>query len=194
LNNKLKYREQYRFWTDKRITQLSFHNNLLLTLGLAVVGYFWSEKNGVFSKLIINCDAEIDWSIVICVLGFAFIVVSIAAGFILSISRLYDLRLTSHVSLTKMRAADESIEVKPNNSIKPTCQESIKSLYDVFQNYQFYEISKNEIKDTEEFHKKLAEARQKKCDLGGSTWLLLKWQTLSMLIGVALFIVTLFIK
>ncbi len=128
LNNKLKLQEQYRFWTDKKVSQLSFHNNLLLTLGLVVVGYFWSEKNSVFSKLVIDCNAEIDWSIVISILGFAFIIVSIMAGFILSLSRLYDLRLTSNISLTKMRAADKSIEVEPNNSVKPTCKDSIKSL------------------------------------------------------------------
>ena len=201
MNNKLKYREQYRFWTDKKVSQLSFHNNLLLTLGLAMLGY-WSKNNSVFSNLVINCEADIEWSIVIFILGFASIIVSIVAGFILSLSRLYDLRLTSNISLTKMRAADESIELELNDPIKPSCKDSIKSptespieiLFDVSWNYKYYKISKNEIKNTDEFHKKLAAARQKASNLGHLTWQLVQWQTLSMLIGVILFIVTLFIK
>lgn len=54
------YQERYRFWTDKRISQLSFHNNLLLTLGIALIGYFWSERSSIYTKLVIDFN-EIDW-------------------------------------------------------------------------------------------------------------------------------------
>ena len=48
------YQERYRFWVDKRISQLSFHNNILLTLGLVVFGYFWSERKTVYTEFVFD--------------------------------------------------------------------------------------------------------------------------------------------
>jgi len=55
------YQERYRFWADKRITQLSFQNDFLLTLAVAVIGYLWSERGNVYTNLIVDFNREVDW-------------------------------------------------------------------------------------------------------------------------------------
>lgn len=62
---KLRYQERYHFWSDKRVSQLSFHNNILLALGFAVMSYFWSERDSVYSSLFIDFEADIDFKVVV---------------------------------------------------------------------------------------------------------------------------------
>ncbi len=194
LNKKQEYQERYRFWSDKRVAQLSFHNNLLLTIGIAIIGYFWSERSSVYTKLIIDCEAEIDWKIVFFILGLVTTGLSVLAGFVLSLSRLYDLRLTSNIALTRIRALDKAVTIQENEALKSGFLKSILALAVVSWNYQKYEIRKTEIGNTEAFQQKFNELRQKASDLGVSTWGLVKWQTLSMLSAFMLFTLTLILK
>lgn len=122
------------------------------------------------------------------------IALSIITGFILSLSRLYDLRLTSNIVLTRLRALDKNVTIEDKQSSKSSFVESLKSLFLVFCKYQDYEISKCKIADTQNFRDKFAEVQQKANDLGVSTWGLVKCQTLSMLFGILFFILALAIK
>jgi len=97
------YQERYRFWSDKRISQLSFQNNIFLTIGLAVMGYFWKERNDIYTEIIIDSKLQVDWEIVIFLIGMALLLYSILAGMFLAVSRLYDLRITSNILLTRKR-------------------------------------------------------------------------------------------
>lgn len=193
-SKKQEYQDRYRFWSDKRIAQLSFHNNLLLTLGIAVIGYFWSERNNIYTKLIIDCEADIDWIIVFFLIGIMSAVVSVTTGFILSLSRLYDLRLTSNITLTRKRAIDKSVEIKDKDTQKTGFIQSFLVLIAVLWDYQEYKIRKCEIENTVVFQDKFNKIRQKSSDLGASTWGLMKWQTLSMLIAFIFFTLTLTLK
>jgi len=191
---KQEYQERYRFWSDKRIAQLSFHNNLLLTIGVALIGYFWSERSSIYTKLDFACEAEIDWVTICFLMGIASAVLSVVAGFILSLSRLYDLRITSNIVLTRKRAEDKSISIKEKDTSKSSFIRSLLALVAVLWNYQHYEIRKREIEDTEIFHCKFNKLRQISSDIGSSTWGLVKWQTLSMLAAFLFFTLTLVLK
>lgn len=191
---KHEYQERYRFWCDKRISQLSFHNNILLTLGFAVAGYFWSERDRVYLELVFDLGADIDWKIVIFISGLITIALSITSGFILSLSRLYDLRLTSNILLTRTSAIDKNVEIKDEPLSAPTFIEVITSLLSVISRYQDYEIRKEEIEETKAFQEKFTDLRQKTRNIGISTWGLVKWQTSSMLVAILLFLLTLLLK
>lgn len=191
---KQEYQERYRFWSDKRISQLSFHNNLLLTIGIGVIGYFWSERSSIYTKLVFDCEAEIDWITTFFLIGIASAFVSVVTGFILSLSRLYDLRITSNIALTRKRTKDKSIVIKEEDTSKSGFFQSLRVLVAVMWSYQNHEIKKREIEDTEVFHNKFNELRQKASDLGVSTWGLVKWQTLSMLVAFLFFTLTLALK
>ena len=193
-SKKQEYQERYRFWSDKRISQLSFHNNLLLTIGIGLIGYFWSERSSIYTKLFFDYEAEIDWVTIYFLMGIASAVISVIAGFILSLSRLYDLRITSNIALTRKRAEDKSISIKEIEASKSSFMRSVVVLFAVIWSYQNYEITKREIEDTEIFHCKFRELRQKASDLGVSTWGLVKWQTISMLAAFLFFTLTLVLK
>lgn len=128
------------------------------------------------------------------VLGLIFTGISVFAGFTLSLSRLYDLRLTSHIVLTRKRALDKNVIIKEKKHKQRLCS-PIPALFSVvFFNYQRYEIKKNEIKENEGFKKKFNALTQKSSDLGYLTWGILKFQTLTMLIAFILFTFTLILK
>ncbi len=191
---KREYQERYHFWSEKKISQLSFHNNLLLTIGFAVIGYFWSERRSIYTELALDFDAQIDWLVVSFLTGIAFAVVSVVSGFLLSLSRLYDLRITSNIILTRKRALKKSVKLMENNTSDSGFMKSLKALVVISWNYKNYEIKKTEIDETDEFRNKFIELRQKASDLGTSTWVLVRWQTLCMLIAFIFFALTLALK
>ena len=131
------YQEKYRFWTDKRISQLSFHNNLFITLGFVVIGYFWSERKTIYTEITFNFDADIDIQILLFLLAMLAVTASIITGFMLSLSRLYDLRLTSNIILTRKRLLNNNMDIKDEVLLQPKFRDSIKSLFNVFWRYQY---------------------------------------------------------
>jgi len=193
-NKKQEYQERHRFWADKRIAQLSFHNNLLLTLGFAIIGYFWSERSGIYTKLIIDFESDIEWKVLCFLLGLVLSTLSVLAGFTLSMSRLYDLRLTANIALTRKRALDKNISINEEEVSKSGIVVSLLSLISVMWCYEKYNINKSEITNSDDFSRKFKKLRQKASDLGEATWCLLLWQTLCMLFAFIFFVTTLALK
>ncbi|HFE38509.1 MAG TPA: hypothetical protein ENK06_08880 [Gammaproteobacteria bacterium] len=106
------YQERYRFWSDKRLSQFSFQNNIFLAVGLGIMGYFWKERSSVYTELIIDPSLKIDWKIVLFIIGMGILLYSIMTGLLLAISRLYDLRLTSNILLTRKRALKNNVKIQ----------------------------------------------------------------------------------
>ncbi len=189
------YNFRYRFWSDKRISQLSFHNNLLLTVGIAAIGYFWKERDSVYKTLIIDFHSSIDCKVFLFFIGIVILFLSVLCGFLLSLSRLYDLRLTANIVITRRRLAEKAMNLKDEPLSEKGFFLSIKSLWSVFWNYPQYKIAKTCIKaDERDLQKKFTLLRQKSEDLGTSTWTLMKCQTVCMLVSMVFLIIVLFIK
>jgi hypothetical protein len=192
---KQEYQERYRFWVDKRISQLSFQNNIYLTIGIAALGYFWSERNRVYTDLIVDVRLAIDWKLVLFFAGMLSLSYSIASGLFLSVSRLYDLRLISNILLTRKRAIKENIKITDEDTSNNSVFKSIKSLWKIFWNYNKYEISDGDMRgDQEELQKKFTKARQLSRDIGNSSWILIKNQTVSLFLAICLLAIVLIIK
>lgn len=83
------YDERHRFWSAKSIEQLSFANNLILTLSLAALGFFFNQNSQLcsYKKLYITI-------ILICCL-------SIFLGILSALSRLYDFRFSRKITLIR---------------------------------------------------------------------------------------------
>ena len=119
---------------------------------------------------------------------------SVLAGFTLSMSRLYDLRLTANIALTRKRALDKNISINEEEVSKSGIVVSLLSLISVMWCYEKYNINKSEITNSDDFSKKFKKLRQKASDLGEATWCLLLWQTLCMLFAFIFFVTTLALK
>lgn len=190
------YQERHRFWADKRISQLSFQNNIYLTISLAAIGYLWSERRNIYTDLIIDTQMEIDWKIVMFFLCIITLAYSTFAGLFLSVSRLYDLRLVSNILLTRKRAKKEKVKIADNNTSHNGVCKSIHSLWKVFRKYdEEYEISYEDVKgEQKRLQEKFTEARQRSRDIGNSSWILMKNQTVSLLISFIVFMILLIIQ
>ncbi len=190
----LEYQERYRFWTDKRISQLSFHNDFMLTLAIAAIGYLWSQRNEIYTNLRIDLGAEIDWSVVLFLLGILAVAFSIISGFILSLSRLYDLRLTSNVVLTRKRLIEEGKDLKEEKLSQNGLRESLNSLVCVLWRYRNYEITVDDISDYNDLQSKFTKLRQISSNLGNMTWSLLNLQAAFLIVGILSSLFVLVIK
>ncbi|MES9838688.1 MAG: hypothetical protein AB2653_09435 [Candidatus Thiodiazotropha endolucinida] len=188
------YQERYRFWTDKRISQLSFHNDFMLTLAIAAIGYLWSQRNDIYTNLRIDFGAKIDWAVVLFLLGIIAVAFSIISGFILSLSRLYDLRVTSNVLLTRKRSIKKGIDLKDEKLSHLGFKGLMNSLFCVLRRYRSYEITVDDISENNELQSKFTELRQMSRNLGNLTWSLLNWQAACLFVGIVFSMFVLVIK
>ena len=188
------YQERYRFWADKRISQLSFHNDFLLTLAIAVIGYLWSERSNVYMKLRIDFNGEIDWTVVFFLLGLIAVALSICSGLFMSLSRLYDLRVTSNVLLARKRSTENGTELNDDEFSQFCFSRAMKNLLCVLWRYQNYEVTTRDISDSNGFQSKFTKLRQMSRDFGDLTWCLLRWQTAFLFVGVVLSMFVLALK
>jgi len=167
------YQNRYRFWTDKRISQLSFLNNFMLTIGIALIAYIWTKEISFYMT------STIDWKITFLFITLASSFLSVLSGFILAMSRLYDLRLTSNILLTRKRALKKDIELNNVKNQKNNFWESLKILVDVIRNFEDYKINSNDISN-EKFKKLEASSNA----IGSFTWKLLNIQVYTLAISI----------
>lgn len=167
------YQNRYRFWSDKRISQLSFLNNFMLTIGIALIAYIWTKEINFY------ITSSIDWKITFLFITLVLSFISALSGFMLAMSRLYDLRLTSNILLTRKRALKNDIKLNPIKNQKNNFYSSLKILVSVVWDYENYKISSNDI-NNEKF-KKIQEASHA---VGNLTWNLLNIQMLTLTISI----------
>ena len=167
------YQNRYRFWTDKRISQLSFLNNFMLTIGIALITYIWTKEISFYMT------STIDWKITFLFITLASSFMSVLSGFILAMSRLYDLRLTSNILLTRKRALKKDIKLNNVKNQKNNFWESLKILVDVIGNFEDYKINSNDISN-EKFKKLKASSNA----IGSFTWRLLNIQVNTLAISI----------
>ena len=183
------YLERYRFWSSNSIQQLSFSNNLLLTISIAAFGYFFGKREKIYTKLFVDINADIDWIVVFFLVGSLLLALSILFGAVLSISRLYDFRLTRHISITRKRVCQKSEKIlKDEKLIKPGRITAFKDLFCIFFKFDKYAVSRDECQEVNKtVEDKFKELRKISLSLGRTTWLLFNLQILFFLGGIILY-------
>ena len=187
--------ERYRFWSDKRISQFSFQNNIFLTVGLAIMGFFWNQRDSVYTKLIIDWNLKIELKVVFFLIGIIILFYSIIIGLFLAVSRLYDLRLTSNILLTRKRMLAQDLTINYEKCSNNSVFRCAKSFWLVFGKFYEVEIISDEIRDDNtQLQSKFTTARQLSKDLGKLTWVSMQNQTVSLFISICFFLVVLILK
>ena len=103
------YIERHRNWQNFALSQFSFTNNLLLTISLGFLAYL-SEKVKNYQL------ATIPWQYVMSLLLTLF---SIFEGIIVTISRLYDFRISRHVAYVRLRYYKEKDKIQSDKKGLP---------------------------------------------------------------------------
>lgn len=99
------YKEREAKWLDKSLAQLTFFNNLLLTLSLGFLAF--SYKNSCIDKLFLDLKSP-NWKFTFIVFSFILISISIFKGLFVAINRLYDFKVTRHINQIRHRMIEHS--------------------------------------------------------------------------------------
>lgn len=176
-------------WADESLKQLSFYNNLLLTLSVGFLSFSFNKYT--FSNIHFF-GAEVDWCLTFLLISTVSITVSIIAGLFVAINRLQDFRISRRISLIRYRV------YKHSGILLSECTQDEynfwKRLILVFHNYPTVTIeeckscNKTENKKIENIKSKFIELRNISHNLGRTTWNYTVLQTVGFALGIALYL------
>lgn len=173
------YRERNIRWRQESLGQLSFINNLILSLG---VGFITFAHNEEVLKSVLVLEIY-KWSVF-------FIVLSIFVGILVALNRLRDFRITSHIDRIRYLVYKYSREKLDEEISEP--YRWLKKFFLLFCRYsritlkQCQDFNKDiQIKD--EIKNNFKELRKVAYQFGRNTWFLTYSQIILFLIGIMLF-------
>ena len=107
------YQRRYQFWSERAVEQFSFSNNLLLTISIATIGYFYKEGKEEFKNLSIwwPYSGSFDLEATLFSIGTIFTGLSVIFGLVVTLARLYDFKLTRHITLIRKRVYIKHVKV-----------------------------------------------------------------------------------
>lgn len=92
-----KYDRREAFWSEQSLNQLGYSINFFLTVGLGFLAFLISERTSYPKFQIINAG-DVEWKLVFYYLTLIALFISLLYGCTSIISRLYDLRITRHIT------------------------------------------------------------------------------------------------
>ena len=190
---KREYIERNRFWTDKAITQLGFSINLFTTFGIGFLAFLKPTTDiQIVSEIVNSCN--VGTNSIFKILPTILITISISLGFISILSRLYDLRITRHLSLIRKRFFSDKKGkglIKTNfetNNNPNYCFIFIKTMFckiDLIKNEDYNTDTSNSEKLKAKFHL----LQEQATILGDITWKSHKLQILFFIISIFSYII-----
>ncbi len=187
-NKSNEYQQRYQFWSERAVAQFSFSNNLLLTISIATLGYFFKEGKQDFSdlKIWLPNSGDIDLNATLFSLATIFTGLSIIFGLVATMSRLYDFNLTRHIALIRKRVYDKHAKMFPDSSLsEKNTLESLLDLAEALFRFEKIKISRTECESFEEpLLKKFLNLREITAGLGRLSWVLFSYQFFCFLIGL----------
>lgn len=92
-----KYDRRETFWSEKSLEQLGYSLIFFLTVGLAFLAFLVTQKSS-YPKFHFNKEGDIEWGLVFYFSVLMLLFISVLFGSVAVISRLYDLRITRHIT------------------------------------------------------------------------------------------------
>jgi hypothetical protein len=183
------YRGRHLRWSDKTLSQVSFYNNLLLTVGIGFLSFTFQDSKIVDLEFRLK---DIDYSITSYVLSLYAVTFSILTGFLSSISRLYDFRITSQVNLIRQRVLEHS-----HRKLSEKTPNEVSWVRKMFLPISVFltgvpKITLEQCKawqgDTNNLNERFSRLRGLSFNLGLATWSYLKWQTFLFAVAIVLYV------
>ena len=190
MNEKLKqeYHERNIRWSQTAINQLSFFNNLLLSLGVGFLAFCF---NPILFKTLNFTLKEIDFSKTFLAISIISILVSIILGLVISISRLKDFRITRTINHIRQRTYEHSEKVLDERT--PDKYDRIKRICTIFKKPP--KITSEECKDyykISNFDSRFRELRNISHNLGINSWNYINYQTFFFGLSLILYLFSIF--
>jgi hypothetical protein len=174
------YSDRHRFWTQISLEQLSTTNNLLLTISTGFLAFCFDKQS--IKSIITDSTLSYNWSLFYYFASLALIALSITLGIAVLFCRLYDFRISRHLSLTRKRFFEEKIDVKKlEKDFDPfNLCDRLSAIYSIIFKELPFIIKKdlNDYEKDENLKDKFNRLRKISKVLGSASWLWTKNQVL----------------
>ncbi len=179
------YSDRHRFWANQAINQLGYSINLFTTLGLTFLTYLFKIRED-YGKITIDCHLSVDWTITFYVLSLIASTATVVLGLVSVTSRLYDIRITRHLILTRKRAVKNSKWLLPEDLIDVTnFSKTMNYAKTLTSKIQW--IDTKHITNKEVLKLKFNDLRKQAKLLGELTWRIHKLQLLTIFLGIVFY-------
>lgn len=109
------YLQRQKEWRDISTQQLSFSNNILITIAAGYLVLIFDKSE--LRKVEINLNSSIDWPILLYFVSVLLAIAAILLGVMVMINRLYDFRISRHIALTRKRVYKKHTEVLSESTL-----------------------------------------------------------------------------
>lgn len=188
----VEYSERQSFWTNQILNQFGYSINLFLTFGIGFFTYLVAQRNN-YPKIILDCKSEIHWSLTIYLTAMFLAFISIVAGSISVLSRLYDLRITRHIILVRKRAIKKIGKLLPDDFIDINNDSIWINFWITLKNKLAF-IVDNDFNDCEHLKKRFNGLRKQSKLLGDLSWVTHKIQVLLVIVATIIYGLTIINK
>jgi len=195
------YRERNIRWSDAALNQLSFYNNLLLTLSVGFLSFSFDKCS--FKGIRLSFEA-VSWSHTFLVWSVILIAISIMLGLFVAINRLQDFRVSRQITLSRFRMRKYLNE--PLDEDTPDEFNSWRRLTLAFHSYPKIKIEEYKTCKTNEESDELKKKEKEKAiknikfkfrelrniahNLGRTTWKLTVGQTTCFAISILFYVMS----
>ncbi len=188
------YHERNKRWGDKSLSQLSFFNNLILTLGVGFLSIGYQDLNN--QTFIFSID-NIDWKLTTSLSSIIFVSLSIFVGLLVGINRLWDFRLTRQINQIRQRMYEHSeVKLDQRTPNKYSLKNRLFLYYRLFrekfpritieQCREYNDLSEDE---KQKIKSDFRELRKIVHNLGLNTWSNTRYQVVTFSLGILLFVI-----
>lgn len=126
------YHQRNVRWTDKTLVQLSYFNNLVLTLSIGFISF--SYRSLLNKDLKISFE-NIDWSYTLMSFSLVFMFFASYKGLIVSLNRLMDFRITRQIVQIRQRMLEYSdAKMDESTPTQMKWNERLNLIFKLFKN------------------------------------------------------------
>lgn len=197
MNDKLsEYKSRHKEWQSFSLNQMSFSNNLLLTISIAYFGYVFETGHEIINYAYIDFEHKISYSVISYVASLVLSFISLLSGVIVMFSRLYDFRISRNIAYIRYKIYKSFRKPLPEFKSQTNFLVSIKNLFVIFFSKNLI-IKKNDIDDfiidKKSFLKKFEELSLISSGLADVTWKFTKLQVIFLFLSLLVFTIHLMI-
>ena len=171
-------------WRNITINQLSFTNNLILTLSTGFLIYCLDK---ITPNKVVNNFHQL-----FLIISFISLTISVLYGFSVMFSRLYDFRISRNIAFVRSRSKDLPYNVYANIDFKLRIKALCRILFCKLELID--KDNSTKIKNDSVLFEKFEDLRKLSKILSISTWIWIKYQALFLVIGFIFYILNVFFR
>lgn len=182
------YKQRQKEWRNISTAQLSYANNILLTLSTGLLVFAIGNRK---EKIQFGFSTSIDWADTLFTVSIIFMCASILYGTAVLFCRLYDFRISRHMALTRQRFYKNK-KNNENGLLPDNFQKDLNYAKKITVFWETLLCKIDFIQDVKPncINKKFIALGEKIAVLGNASWIWTKYQVLFFLLSGLLYLVS----